>query len=90
MTVTPAGMSMAGTISAPIARARTIAATSPAGLLTTNWTHVVGVVDGVNVILYVNGRAAGSNAWSGTFTPNVNQPLGIGAGPMPGSRRTAR
>ncbi|HEV2207266.1 MAG TPA: LamG-like jellyroll fold domain-containing protein [Verrucomicrobiae bacterium] len=56
----------------------TKAAVSPAGLLTANWTHVVGVVDGVNVLLYVNGQQVGSTSWSGTFTPNVAQSLGIG------------
>jgi hypothetical protein len=58
--------------------AGTLAVTSPAGLLTTNWTHVVGVVDGTNVVLYVNGQSVGSIPWSGTFTPNVNQVIGIG------------
>jgi hypothetical protein len=58
--------------------AGTIAATSPAGLLTAGWTHVVGVVDGTNVVLYVNGRSVASNTWSGTFTPNVIQSIGIG------------
>jgi hypothetical protein len=58
--------------------AGTLAAVSPAGLLTANWTHVVGVVDGVHVLLYVNGQQAGSSPWSGTFTPNVAQSIGIG------------
>jgi hypothetical protein len=58
--------------------AGTKAAVSPAGLLTANWTHVVGVVDGVNVLLYVNGQQVGSTPWSGTFTPNVAQSIGIG------------
>jgi hypothetical protein len=58
--------------------AGTKAVTSPAGLLMSGWTHVVGVVDGANVILYVNGQSVGSTAWSGTFTPNVIQPIGIG------------
>jgi hypothetical protein len=59
--------------------AGTKAIASPAGLLTANWTHVVGVVDGVNVILYVNGQQVGSTPWGGTFTPNVSQSIGIGA-----------
>jgi hypothetical protein len=58
--------------------AGTKAAGSTAGLLTTNWTHVVGVVDGVNVILYVNGQQVGITSWGGTFTPNVAQSIGIG------------
>jgi len=58
--------------------AGTKAAVSPAGLLTANWTHVVGVVDGVNVLLYVNGQQVGSTPWSGTFTPNTAQAIGIG------------
>jgi hypothetical protein len=58
--------------------AGTKAAVSPAGLLTANWTHVVGVVDGVNILLYVNGQMVGSSSWSGTFTPNTAQSIGIG------------
>ena len=51
--------------------AGTKAIASPQGILTANWTHVVGVVDGVSVILYVNGQTAGTTPWSGSFTPNV-------------------
>ncbi len=58
--------------------AGTIAVASPAGLLTTNWTHVAGVVDGVHLLLYVNGQLVGSSAWSGAFTPNTAQSIGIG------------
>jgi hypothetical protein len=54
------------------------AAVSPTGLLTANWTHVVGVVDGVNVLLYVNGQVVGTTSWGGTFTPNTAQSIGIG------------
>lgn len=54
------------------------AATSPAGTLTTNWTHVVGVVDGTSVLLYINGQQVASTPWNGTFSPNVNQSIGIG------------
>ena len=57
----------------------TLGVSSTAGLLTTNWTHVVGTVDGTNIVLYVNGQEAGHTTWSGTFTPNVNQPIGVGA-----------
>src|SRR5208282_3405630 len=56
----------------------TFATVSPAGMLTANWTHVVGVADGVNVILYVNGQQVGITSWAGTFTPNVAQSIGIG------------
>ncbi len=55
-----------------------LAVTSPAGILKDSWSHVVGVVDGVNIVLYVNGVAVGNHAWTGPLAPNVNQTIGIG------------
>jgi hyaluronoglucosaminidase len=58
--------------------AGTIAVASAAGVLSTSWTHVVGVVDGTNIKIYVNGALSGSGAWSGNFTPVTTQPLTMG------------
>jgi len=42
------------------------------------WHHIVGVYDGTNITLYVNGQpVAGPTAASG-FRPNASAPLGIG------------
>lgn len=47
---------------------------------TSAWYHVVGVFDGVNVILYVNGVSAASSAFPGgqTMKPNPSEMLTIG------------
>jgi hypothetical protein len=56
----------------------TKAVASAAGVLTTNWTHVVGVVDETSVLIYVNGQLSGTAAWSGTLTPVTSKPLTLG------------
>jgi len=48
------------------------------------WHHIVGVYDGSNMILYVNGAPVVTNAVAaGSFTPNGTQPLRIGATTIP-------
>ncbi|MCX6922675.1 MAG: hypothetical protein NT154_05585, partial [Verrucomicrobia bacterium] len=50
------------------------------GTATANaWQHVVGVFDGANVILYVNGVSVGTTSFSGTYQNNPSAPLTIGA-----------
>ena len=47
-----------------------------------DWVHVVGVYDGSEIWIYVNGTAQGSAAQSGSI-PNFSQPLYIGATGLP-------
>jgi hypothetical protein len=46
---------------------------------TSLWTHLVGVYDGTNAQFYVNGALAGAVPASGTFQPNTNAILRLGA-----------
>ena len=43
------------------------------------WYYIVGVYDGANALLYVNGSLAASTALSGTYVPNTSYPLTFGA-----------
>jgi hypothetical protein len=43
------------------------------------WTHLVGVYDGVNARLFVNGLEVAAPLLSGAYAPNTNAPLRMGA-----------
>jgi hypothetical protein len=58
-------------------------ASSSAAVNYGEWAHVVGVYDGSNVRIYVNGVERGSSALTGTIL-SYNQPLYVGAHGMPG------
>jgi hypothetical protein len=63
------------------------AATASAGNVEPNiWQHIVGVYDGANILLYINGqKAAGPVPATGSsgFTPNTSVPLRLGATTIP-------
>lgn len=45
-----------------------------------NWYHVVGVYDGANIQIYVNGLPTSSTTGTVVYAPNTNAPTRIGAG----------
>lgn len=58
-------------------------ATCAGGSVQSNaWTHIVGVYDGANATLYVNGVNVNSLSAAG-FSPNTTQPLRFGATTVP-------
>lgn len=66
------------------AQSATYLATVTGGTATAGtWTHLAGVYDGTNLILYINGTAVATSPLTGAFSPNTGTSLGIGARILP-------
>jgi|GEM_PF-1698937 MSHA biogenesis protein MshQ len=60
--------------------------TSPA---VNTWYHVVGVYDGINLYIYVNGVLEATQALTGTITSYASYPLDIGSSSYSGNNHSA-
>lgn len=60
--------------------ATTVTDTSIGAIAANTWYHVVGVYDGANITIYVNGLPTSTTSGTVVYAPNTNTPTRLGAG----------